>query len=80
MAQLNITLDTEVLHGLFTKNSKDEAFSSLLEAIQNQAQIVQSSEELSVISYECSEDCTTYLNGYRARYMTKFIISCAQSF
>ena len=35
MAQLNITLDTELLHGLFTKETKDEAFSKLLEEIFN---------------------------------------------
>ena len=36
MAQLNITLDTELLHGLFTKDSRDEAFSKLMEEILNQ--------------------------------------------
>ena len=43
MAQLNITLDIELLHGLFTKDSKDEAFSRLLEAILNQLLVAQSS-------------------------------------
>lgn len=33
MAQLNITLDTELLHGLFTKYYKDKSFPKLLEAI-----------------------------------------------
>ncbi|HAE61128.1 MAG TPA: IS256 family transposase, partial [Eubacteriaceae bacterium] len=42
MAQLNITLDTELLHGLFTKESKDQAFSKLLEEIFNQVLIAQS--------------------------------------
>ena len=36
MAQLNITLDTELLHGSFIKYSKDEAFSKVLEEILNQ--------------------------------------------
>ena len=44
MAQLNITLDTELLHGLFTKETKDDAFSKLLEAILNQVLLAQSAE------------------------------------
>ena len=44
MAQLNITLDTELLHGLFMKNTKDEAFSKLLETILNQVLLAQSAE------------------------------------
>ena len=46
MAQLNITLNTELLHGLFTKDSKDEAFSKLMETILNQVLLAQSAEQL----------------------------------
>ena len=36
MAQLNITLETELLHGLFSKDKRDDAFAKLLEEILNQ--------------------------------------------
>lgn len=46
MAQLNITLDTELLYGIFAKDSKDEVFSKLLEKILNQVLLAQSAEQL----------------------------------
>lgn len=70
MAQLNITLDTELLHGLFTKDSKDEAFSKLLEAILNQVLLAQSSEQLGAEPYERSQERTAYRNGFRERELT----------
>ncbi len=70
MAQLNITLDTELLHGLFTKDSRDEAFSNLLEAIFNQVLLMQSSEQLGAKPYERTEDRTAYRNGFRERDLT----------
>lgn len=70
MAQLNITLDTELLHGLFTKDSKDEAFSKLLEAILNQVLLAQSTEQLGAEPYERSEDRNAYRNGFRNRELT----------
>lgn len=70
MAQLNITLETELLHGLFTKDSKDEAFSKLLEAILNQVLVAQSAEQLGAMPYERSEDRTAYRNGFRDRDLT----------
>ena len=45
MTQLNITLDTELLHGLFTKDGRDDAFSKLLEVILNQVLMAQSTEQ-----------------------------------
>jgi putative transposase len=36
MAQYNITITKELLHGLFLSNGRDEAFSKLLEEIFNQ--------------------------------------------
>ena len=76
MAQLNITLETELLHGLFTKDSKDEAFSRLLEAILNQVLVAQSAEQLGAMPYERSEDRTAYRNGFRDRDLTTRIGSC----
>ena len=70
MAQLNITLDTELLHGFFTKDSKDEAFSKLMEAILNQVLLSQSTELLGAEPYERSEDRTAYRNGFRDRELT----------
>ena len=70
MAQLNITLDTELLHGLFTKDSKDEAFSKLLEAILNQVLLSQSTEQLGAEPYERNDDRTAYRNGFRDRDLT----------
>lgn len=67
MAQLNITLDTELLHGLFTKDNRDDAFSKLLEVILNQVLIAQSTEQLGADPYERSEDRTAYRNGFRDR-------------
>ena len=55
MAQLNITLDTELLHGLFTKDTREEAFSKLLEQILNQVLLAQSAEQLGAQPYERSE-------------------------
>jgi len=70
MAQLNITLDTELLHGLFTQDTKDDAFSKLLEAILNQVLLAQSSEQLGAQPYERSDDRTAYRNGFRDRDLT----------
>ena len=70
MAQLNITLDTELLHGLFTKDSRDDAFSNLLEAILNQVLPAQSTEQLGVEPYERNVDRTAYRNGFRERQLT----------
>jgi len=52
MAQINITLDTEFLHGLFTKASRDDAFSELLKAILSQMLLAQSTEQLGAEPYE----------------------------
>jgi len=46
MAQFNITITAELLHGLFLSNGRDEAFSKLLEEIFNQVLLAQSSEQV----------------------------------
>lgn len=46
MAQFNITLTTEHLHGLFLSDGRDEAFAKLLEEILNQVLMAQSSEQI----------------------------------
>jgi transposase-like protein len=70
MAQLNITLDTELLHGLFTKDSKDEAFSKLMEAILNQVLLAQSTEQLGAEPYERTDNRTAHRNGFRDKPLT----------
>lgn len=70
MAHFNITLTTELLHELFTKDTKDEAFSKLLEEILNQVLLAQSSEQLGVEPYERSDERVAYRNGFRERGLT----------
>ncbi len=70
MAQLNITLDTELLRGLFTKDGRDDAFSKLLEAILNQVLMAQSTEQLGAEPYERNDERTAYRNGFRERQLT----------
>jgi len=67
IAQVNLTLDSEVLKGLFTANGKDEAFAGLLSIILNQVLSAQASEQIGAEPYERSEDRRTYRNGYRER-------------
>lgn len=70
MAQFNITLETELLHGLFSKDGRDDAFSKLLETILNQVLLSQSAEQLGAAPYERTEDRTAYRNGFRDRDLT----------
>ena len=70
MAQFNITITEELLHGLFLSNGRDEAFSKLLEEIFNQILLVQSTEQLGAEPYERTEGRTAYRNGTRGRQLT----------
>ena len=70
MAQFNITITEEILHGLFLSNGRDEAFSKLLEEIFNQVLLAQSSEQLGADPYERTEERTAYRNGTRERQLT----------
>ena len=70
MAQLNITLDTDILHGIFTSNGKDEAFSKLLESILNQVLIAQAANQIGAEPYERNDERMAYRNGFRDRQMT----------
>jgi putative transposase len=70
MAQFNITITEELLHGLFLSNGRDEAFSKLLEEIFNQVLLAQSSEQVGAEPYERTEKRTAYRNGFRDRQMT----------
>ena len=70
MAQFNITITEELLHGLFLSNGKDETFSKLLEEIFNQVLLAQSTEQLGAEPYERTEGRTAYRNGTRERQLT----------
>ncbi|MGI6527700.1 MAG: IS256 family transposase [Caldicoprobacterales bacterium] len=70
MAQFNITITDELLHGLFLSNGRDEAFSKLLEEIFNQVLLAQSTEQLGADPYERTEGRTAYRNGTRERQLT----------
>lgn len=70
MAQFNITISKELLHGLFLSKGKDEAFAKLMEEIFNQVLIAQSTEQLGAQPYERTEERTAYRNGTRDRDMT----------
>jgi len=70
MAQFNITITEELLHGLFLSNGRDEAFSKLLEEIFNQVLLAQSTEQLGADPYERTEGRTAYRNGTRERQLT----------
>jgi putative transposase len=70
MAQFNITITEELLHGLFLSNGRDEAFSKLLEEIFNQVLLAQSTEQLGAEPYERTEGRTAYRNGTRERQLT----------
>ena len=70
MAQLNTTLESKILHGLFTTNGRDEAFSKLLASILNQVLDVQSTEQIGAKRYERNGERKAYRNGLRERQMT----------
>jgi len=70
MAQFNITLTTEHLHGLFLSDGRDEAFAKLLEEILNQVLLAQPSEQICADRYERTDERVAYRNGFRNRQMT----------
>ena len=70
MAQLNITIESEILHGLFTSDGRDEAFSKLLASILNQVLDAQSTEQIGAKRYERNQERKAYRNGIRERQMT----------
>ena len=69
MAQVNLTLDSDVLKGLFTADGKDEAFGGLVSVILNEVLNAQASEQVGAEPYERSEDRQNYRNGIRERVL-----------
>ena len=67
MAQINLTVDSELIKGLFSANGKDEAFAALVSTILNQVLNAQASEQIGAQPYERSDERQAYRNGYRER-------------
>ncbi|MFT8309987.1 IS256 family transposase [Sporolactobacillus sp. Y61] len=70
MAQLQITLDEQLLHQLFLGDSKESGMNALLEAILDQVLQAQASEQLKAEKYERSEARTDYRNGSYPHQLT----------
>lgn len=63
MAQYQITVDSEILHHLFLKDSKDDGVAKLLESVLNQILKAQVTEHLSAEPYERTGERQGYRNG-----------------
>ncbi|MDA8344193.1 MAG: IS256 family transposase [Thermaerobacter sp.] len=66
MAQYKITLDSEIVQGIF---QKDGGLSKLVEQVLNQVLDAQVGEQLQAEPYERTEKRQGYRNGYREREM-----------
>jgi putative transposase len=72
MAQFNITLTEEELHGLFISNGRDVAVAKLLEKIFNEILRGQSTEQLCAEPYERTDQRRAYRNGsYKRELVTR---------
>ncbi|MGI6235779.1 MAG: IS256 family transposase [Christensenellales bacterium] len=69
MAQLNFTLDTEILKGLFTLEGRDRAMAKVMEAVLNQVLDAQLTEQIGADPYERTDERCAYRNGHRMRQM-----------
>lgn len=69
MAQINFTLEYDFLIGLF-KDSKEDAFAKIMEAIMNQTMLAESRQQLCADPYERSDGRSDYRNGTRTRSLT----------
>jgi putative transposase len=70
MAQYQITVDSDLLHQLFLKNSQDAGVASLLEAVLNQVLQAQATEQLNAEPYERTENRQGYRNGTYPHQLT----------
>jgi putative transposase len=70
MAQYQITVDSEILHHLFLKDSKDDGVAKLLESVLNQILKAQVTEQLEAEPYERTEERKGYRNGFYPHRMT----------
>lgn len=64
MAQFELTIDEEMVRGLF---EGDQGLAKLVQSVVNQILVAQVSEQLKAAPYERTEARQGYRNGYRAR-------------
>lgn len=69
MAQINFTLDSELIKGLFMSDCKNDSMKKLMESILNQMLEAQVTEVVGAEPYERSDERTCYRNGNRPRTM-----------
>ncbi len=65
MAQVNLTLDNEILKGLFTAGGRNEAFTGLVSVILNQVLNAQASEQVGAKPYERSGERHCHYHLFR---------------
>ena len=70
MAQYQITVDSDLLHQLFLKNSQDAGVASLLESVLNQILQAQVTEQLNAEPYERTKNRQSYRNGTYPHQLT----------
>ena len=69
MTQLNFTLDSEIIKGLFTLDGRNDALAKLMEQIINQVLDAQATEAIGAKPYERTDERMAYRNGHRTRQM-----------
>jgi transposase-like protein len=70
MAQYQITVDSEILHHLFLRDTKDSGMAKLLESVLNQVLEAQVTEQVGADRYERTDDRQSYRNGSRPRSLS----------
>ena len=70
MALYKITVDSDLLHHLYLKNSQDAVVASLLEALLNQVLQAQATEQLNADPYERTENRLGYRYGTYPHQLT----------
>ncbi|GAB6934715.1 IS256 family transposase [Calditerricola yamamurae] len=70
MAHYQITVDAQLLHQLFLRDTKDDALAKLLESVLNQILQAQATEQLRAEPYERTEERQGYRNGTYPHQLT----------
>jgi transposase-like protein len=70
MAQFHFTVDSEIVHGLFSIDGRDQAFKALHEEILNQVLETEITEQIQAEKYERTSERKAYRNGHRERQLT----------
>jgi putative transposase len=70
MAEYQVTIDSEILHGLIGGTAGDSGLAKLLEQVLNQVLEAQVSEQIGAARYERTDERHGYRNGLRPRTLT----------